>query len=75
MGTSLEQIDRTYGHLVADAEDRNVEALDAYDAACGRLVDAERRPGEQSPCISRIPGRLVSHLWGVGTPKAGISPK
>jgi integrase len=33
MGTSLKQIDRTYGHLVADSEHRNRELLDAYDQA------------------------------------------
>ena len=33
MGTSLREIDETYGHLVSDAEDRNREALDAYDLA------------------------------------------
>jgi hypothetical protein len=33
MGTSVVEIDRTYGHLVSDSEDRNREALDAYDEA------------------------------------------
>jgi integrase len=33
MGTSLREIDETYGHLVSDAEERNREALDAYDLA------------------------------------------
>ena len=33
MGTSLEQIDSTYGHLVDDAEERYLEAMDAYDLA------------------------------------------
>jgi integrase len=40
MGTSLHQIDATYGHLVQGAEERELALLDAYDAACGRLVDA-----------------------------------
>ena len=42
MGTSLEQIDRTYGHLVDDAEDRNLEVMDAYDQ---NLVDASSGSG------------------------------
>jgi integrase len=38
MGTSVQMIDRTYGHLAQDAEDRDLGLLDAYDAAvddCG----------------------------------------
>jgi hypothetical protein len=33
MGTSLQMIDRTYGHLAQDAEDQDRHLLDAYDAA------------------------------------------
>ena len=33
MGTSLAMIDQTYGHLAADAEERERELLDAFDAA------------------------------------------
>jgi hypothetical protein len=32
MGTSVEQIDKTYGHLLPDAEDHERGLLDAYDA-------------------------------------------
>jgi integrase len=32
MGTSVEMIDRTYGHLTPDAEDYERALLDAYDA-------------------------------------------
>ncbi|MGH3013162.1 MAG: hypothetical protein ACRDMY_15185 [Gaiellaceae bacterium] len=32
MGTSVEMIDRTYGHLAPDAEDYERSLLDAYDA-------------------------------------------
>jgi hypothetical protein len=32
MGTSVEMIDRTYGHLALDAEDYERDLLDAYDA-------------------------------------------
>lgn len=42
MGTSLQQIDSTYGHLVHGAEERELAALDAYDAGLGRT--AEGRP-------------------------------
>jgi hypothetical protein len=30
MGTSVEQIDKTYGHLLPDALDRTRQALDAF---------------------------------------------
>jgi len=30
MGTSVEQIDKTYGHLLPDALDRTRRALDAF---------------------------------------------
>jgi integrase len=33
MGTSVQMIDRTYGHLAQDAEDQDRDLLDAYDAA------------------------------------------
>jgi hypothetical protein len=36
MGTSVEQIDRTYGHLLPDAADHERGLLDAFDA---RAVD------------------------------------
>jgi integrase len=32
MGTSVEMIDRTYGHLAPDAESYECDLLDAYDA-------------------------------------------
>jgi hypothetical protein len=32
MGTSVEQIDKTYGHLLPDALDRTRHALDAFVA-------------------------------------------
>lgn len=31
MGTSVQMIDRTYGHLAHDAEDQDGDLLDAYD--------------------------------------------
>jgi hypothetical protein len=33
MGTSVQMIDSTYGHLAQDAEDQDRGLLDAYDAA------------------------------------------
>jgi len=44
MGTSVEMIDRTYGHLAADAESYERELLDAFDEkneAFGRLSGTE----------------------------------
>lgn len=38
MGTSVQMIDATYGHLAQDAEDQDRGLLDAYDGrngACG----------------------------------------
>jgi hypothetical protein len=32
MGTSIEQIERTYGHLLPDALERGRAALEAFDA-------------------------------------------
>jgi hypothetical protein len=40
MGTSVEMIDKTYGHLTADAADRERGLLEAYDNAFGHLADA-----------------------------------
>jgi hypothetical protein len=44
MGTSLEMIDQTYGHLVPDAEAVELALLNAYDAknqAFGQLSGSE----------------------------------
>jgi integrase len=45
MGTSVQMIDSTYGHLAQDAEDQDRGLLDAYDAAnepgCGHVVGTE----------------------------------
>jgi integrase len=41
MGTSLAMIDQTYGHLAPDAEERERELLDAYDAEATREAGAE----------------------------------
>jgi integrase len=38
MGTSVEMIDRTYGHLTADAADHERGLLDAYDQGFGHLA-------------------------------------
>jgi integrase len=42
MGTSVQMIDETYGHLAQDAEDQDRGLLDAYDTAadsgCGHIV-------------------------------------
>ena len=41
MGTSVQVIDATYGHLAHDADEHDRELLDAYDAATGRVVGTE----------------------------------
>lgn len=42
MGTSIEQIEKTYGHLLPDALERGRAALEAFDA---RIEDsAAERP-------------------------------
>jgi hypothetical protein len=47
MGTSVEMIDRTYGHLAPDAEEYERTLLDAYDAkrrgVRARIGHRERR--------------------------------
>jgi hypothetical protein len=45
MGTSVEQIDRTYGHILPDSLDWARQALDSYVTAVTTLdagVDARR---------------------------------
>jgi integrase len=42
MGTSVEQIDRTYGHLLPDALDRTRSALDSFVSAAPANQLAER---------------------------------
>ena len=41
MGTSLKQIDDTYGHLAPAAEEHELRLLDAYDATYGHAVGTE----------------------------------
>ena len=47
MGTSLINIDRTYGHLARDSHHHAIELLDDYNSACrhvdagGRFVDGD----------------------------------
>jgi integrase len=38
MGTSVQVIDATYGHLAHDADEHDRELLDAYDDAIGHAV-------------------------------------
>jgi len=45
MGTSVEQIEKTYGHLLPDSLERGRSALDAFDSRpLGRSVDVEEKP-------------------------------
>jgi hypothetical protein len=43
MGTSVEQIDKTYGHLLPDAFDRTRQALDLFLAGSENLSAEVRR--------------------------------
>lgn len=44
MGTSVEQIDKTYGHLLPDAVEHERGLLDAFDSRTfGHLSDAAER--------------------------------
>jgi integrase len=43
MGTSVEQIDRTYGHLLPDSLDRARTALDAFTAAIHNDLQEDAR--------------------------------
>jgi len=46
MGTSIKQIDDTYGHLAPDAERVELELLDAYDSAAGgSSIRSTENPG------------------------------
>jgi hypothetical protein len=40
MGTSVQMIDQTYGHLLPDSEDYLRGLLDAYDAVDGLNADS-----------------------------------
>jgi hypothetical protein len=43
MGTSVEQIDRTYGHLLPEALDRTRTALDSFLGTVGSAAADARR--------------------------------
>jgi hypothetical protein len=59
MGTSVQMIDATYGHLARDAEEQDRGLLDAYDAENGRghvvgtistSSDGANEPENEKPC-------------------------
>jgi len=58
MGTSVQMIDATYGHLARDAEDQDRELLDAYDSANGHVVGTEttRNGATSGPKYEKNPG-------------------
>jgi hypothetical protein len=45
MGTSVDQIDRTYGHLLPDAVDYERQLLDAFDGREASTVVADTTQG------------------------------
>jgi hypothetical protein len=42
MGTSVEQIDKTYGHLLPDALERTRQALDSFVSEAEIVEEASR---------------------------------
>jgi len=57
MGSSVEQIDRTYGHMLPDSEDYLRGLLDAYDLSDGASAEAgaDRALGHV--------GSAAAHRW------------
>lgn len=53
MGTSLINIDRTYGHLARDSHQPAVELLDDYNSGC-RDVDAGGRSVDVGPIATPV---------------------
>lgn len=57
MGTSVEQIDRTYGHLLPDALERTRTAMDAFLAPLamqeGRDLQGKLRPSPQNASMTQ----------------------
>ena len=62
MGTSVEQIDRTYGHLLPDSIDRTRAAIDTF------VSDSETKPPKVWAMISPRFERLVVAI-AVGAPR------
>lgn len=65
MGTSVQMIDQTYGHLARDAEDQDRGLLDRYDGAedarghvVGTIADAtttdDDPENDESPAFARL---------------------
>jgi integrase len=48
MGTSVQMIDQTYGHLARDAEDQDRGLLDAYDNGRGHVVGTENGDNDRA---------------------------
>jgi hypothetical protein len=69
MGTSVQMIDRTYGHLAQDAEDQDRELLDAYAKAPATAV------GTLGVLRSRMAGRCERERCSfAGVEPAGFEP-
>jgi hypothetical protein len=60
MGSSVEQIDRTYGHLLPDSEEHLRSLFDAYDSEGSwprsghGLNDADASTDEKSPAYAGL---------------------
>ena len=77
MGTSVQMIDLTYGHLARDADDYDRGLLDAYDAAeasNGHVVGTDPAGIARGRGCRRMrkDAAVRGHLGGVGGP--GLEP-
>ena len=61
MGTSVQMIDQTYGHLGRDAEDRDRGLLDAYDNGRGHVVGTNNGANQR--------GESAKNRVGPGSPR------
>jgi hypothetical protein len=53
MGSSVEQIDRTYGHLLPDSEDYLRSLLDSYDYVTVKKASAATTIAPVAPSLTR----------------------
>ena len=66
MGTSIEMIDRTYGHLASDADAYEADVLDAWDSRTARMG------AEWARAIREGATRMLRFA---GKPSCGLEPQ
>ena len=62
-GTSVEMIDKTYGHLAADAEDYERGLLDAFDARQIEAYGQDWTPATSEHLVTRTLKRPSSRAF------------